>query len=285
MASQAIIGQTQEQFAKRLDGRAVTRPQDDPPHGIPIALRSAQHSQISRGRFEPPWSKRIVLANWLIKGEALMGVGGRRVPIRPGDFALYLPSMPHQLWAVSKVVEMCWFSIDGPLAEPFVLQLNLPAGVYPFGAAPLTVIDTMMDSLSDHTIQGRRRASLLAIQAWYNIANTIRAPEVHSAISQARHLIEQEFSNPDTSVNQVATRLGYHRASLSRMFHKSTGVTLKDYLAQVRLQEAQSLLLHSDFKIADISRKCGFPEVSYFCRWLRNHTGQTPSQIRESAAP
>ncbi len=283
MASHAANAQLLEPFAKRIDGRAVTRPQDDPPHGIPVALRSAQHSRISRGRLEPPWSTRIVLAKWMIHGDGIMGAGGRRLPIRAGDFVLYLPSMPHQLWTVSKAVEMCWFSIDGPLAEQFVVALNLRAGVYPYGAAPLERIGAMMDSLSDHTIQGRRKASLLAIEMWYEIANTIRSPEVTTAIRQARHLIEQEFADPGLSAKSIAHRLGYHRSSLSRMFHRQTGVTMMDYITQVRLQEAQSLLMHSEFKVADITRKCGFREVTYFCRWLRNHVGQTPSQIRESA--
>jgi AraC-like DNA-binding protein len=272
-----------EPIARRVGGIAVERPRNEAPSGVPVALRTAQHIDVSEGRFEQSWSKRIVLAKWVISGRAAIGIGGRHFAFGPGEVAVYLPNIPHRFWALEPVNEMCWFSIDGPLAEELVLQLGLNSGVYSFGAPPIDTIHEMMERLKDYTIQGRRRASLLAIQTWYDLANSIRTPQIAPLVQRATHMIEQEFADPGLSAERIAAELSYHRGSLSRLFHKQTGVTLIEYLTHVRLQEAKALLRHTDHKVAVVAEKCGFREVTYFCRWIRKHTGKTPGELRESA--
>ncbi len=268
--------------ARRVGGDAVERPRDESPRGVPLALRSAQHVFVSQGRFEPAWSRRIVLVEWAIDGAAEMALAdGERVTFEPGQVAVYLPSIPMRFWALAPVNEMCWFTVDGPLADAFAMELDLRPGVYPFGAAPVEQIHEMMESLKDHTVQGRRRASLLGIRMLYQLADAIRAPEVPSVVAQVQQIIQQEFPDPDLSAGAIAERLHYHRVSLSRLFHRNTGITLIDYLTQVRLQEARALLQHTPDKIAEVAHKCGFKDGAYFARWLRKHTGSLPKHLRQ----
>ena len=268
--------------ARRVGGVVVERPRDESPHGVPLALRSAQHVFVSRGRFEQTWSKRIVLVEWVIDGAAAMALAdGKRVTFEPGQVAVYLPSIPMRFWALGRLNEMCWFTVDGPLADAFAMELDLRPGVHPFGRAPVEQVREMMEALKDHTVQGRRRASLLAIRMLYQVADAIRAPEVPTVVSQVQQIIQQEFADPNLSAASIAERLHYHRVSLSRLFHRATGITLIDYLTQVRLQEARALLQHTPDKIADVARKCGFRDGAYFARWLRRHTGTIPKHLRQ----
>lgn len=269
-----------EKVAQRISGLAVERPRDEVPHGIPVALRTAQHSVISAGRFAQTWSKRMVLVKWVISGQAIMGVEGKRISFGPGEAAVYVPSIPHRFWAVADTNEFCWFSVDGPLAEQFAIELEFRPGVYPLGPAPVEKIHDLMESLKDHSIQGRRQASLMAISMMYQVANAIRAPQMPSVVVKAQHKIQQGFADPDLSTESIAKDLGYHRGSLSRLFHKHTGITIMDFLTETRLQEAKALLAHTNDKISDISRKCGFREPTYFHHWFRKHTGATPNDLR-----
>lgn len=273
----------QEPLARRISGSAVERPRAESPHGLPLALRTAQHVLVSKGRFEQTWSKRIVLIEWVVEGAAEMALAsGERVPFGPGEVAVYLPSIPMRFWAMDRVNEMCWFSIDGPLADAFAMELDLRSGVYPYGPPPVAEIHGMMESLKDHTVQGRRRASLLAIRMLYQLADAIRAPAVPSVVAQVQQVIQQEFADPDLSARSIADRLHYHRVSLSRLFHRNTGTTLIEYLTQVRLQEARALLQHTPDKIGEVARKCGFRDAAYFSRWMRKHTGTLPKHLRET---
>ena len=144
--------------------------------------------------------------------------------MQPGQVAIYLPSNRHQFRAVAEVNEFCWFTMDGPLAEQFVMGLGLKAGVFTCGAPPVAQIDAMMQSLRDPSLRGRRASSLLAINAWYDIANSIDTPYLASEVQEAQHIIQQELGNADLSAGSIAERLNYHRGSLSRLFHKHLGM-------------------------------------------------------------
>jgi two-component system response regulator YesN len=59
-------------------------------------------------------------------------------------------------------------------------------------------------------------------------------------------------------------------------------VTIIEYLTHVRLQEAKTLLRYTPDKVAAVAEKCGFREATYFCRWIRKHTGKTARELRQS---
>jgi len=269
-----------EDGVKMLRRESMERPRENPPGGVPIALRTVFHAVLGRGRFWQSWSKRFVMAKWIVKGHAVMGLDGVRTPFGPGEVAIYLPSNPHQFWATDEVNEIWWFTADGPMAEQLVFDLDLHAGIFSCGEPPVDLLGQMMESLRDHSIQGHRKSSLLAIRAWYQLAEAIQAPAIPSEIVRAKHIMQQEYANPDLSVEILAQKLHYHRGSLSRLFHKHTGTTIIQYLSEVRLQAVRSMLQHTDSKIVDVAKKCGFRDVTYFCSWLRKHTGSTPKNLR-----
>jgi len=271
-----------EQVARLLGGVAVERPRNESTSGIPLSLRTVQYVKVSAGRFGKPWSRRIIMAKWVVSGLGCMKVGSQRLPFGPGMVAIYLPTIPHCFWATKPVNEFCWFTVDGPLAEEFALQLGLTAGVFAWPAPPMEKVYQLMDTLKDHTIQGRRQASLRAVEMLYDIANAIRSARIEPLVHRARQIIEQEFADPDLSAERIATELNYHRGSLSRLFHRQTGFTIMDYLTRVRLQEARTLLRYTPDKVATVAKQCGFREVSYFCRWIRKHTAQTARELRQS---
>lgn len=267
-----------------VEGYTVGRSRTPPPPGVPVALRSATHQRVTRGRFAPLVHAPITLIKWVISGEAAMGVEGRRMRFGPGDVAIYVPSIPHQFWVNSETADMCWFSMDGALHVDFVLGLELHPGVYPFGgAAPVAQIGEMIDCLKDVTLQSQRKGSLLAIQLLYEIANRVRKASVPSVVRQAQQIIHAEFPQAQLSVNQIADQLNYHRGAISRAFHKYTGMTIVDYISHVRLQHAKMLLMNSEERIADIALKCGFREANYFSRWITRQTGLPPSKFRRAS--
>ena len=108
-------------------------------------------------------------------------------------------------------------------------------------------------------------------------------PQATSVVRQVRHLIQEGLADPELSATRIAQQLNYNRGSLSRMFHRHTGMTIMDCITQTRLQEAQLLLSRTGDRVGDIARKCGFRDPSYFGRWIRKHTGQLPKDLRDIA--
>ena len=267
-------------MARRLSGLVAQRRRDQHPYGVPVVLRTVFRAVISPGRFGPSWSQRLVMAKWVVAGGGAMELDGRRLPFGPGQVAIYLPTIPHRFWATAPTNRFCWFTVDGPCAEAFVLGLGLRPGIYTVPPPTRGQLDALARSLDDHSLAGRRRASLLAMAAWYRIADAVGTPAPDDLANRVRGIIAQEFADAELSAESLARRLGCHRATLSRRFHEQSGQTLIAHLTEVRLREAEALLAHTDQSMGVVARQCGLRDAAYFCRWFRKLTGRTPGSVR-----
>jgi len=71
--------------------------------------------------------------------------------------------------------------------------------------------------------------------------------------------------------------------TLRQQFRTQTGMTINQYLRQLRICHAQYLLRHSDLFISEIAMRCGFEDSNYFSVVFTRETGMTPSQWRQSS--
>ncbi|OUS76438.1 hypothetical protein B1748_12200 [Paenibacillus sp. MY03] len=85
----------------------------------------------------------------------------------------------------------------------------------------------------------------------------------------------------DVSLTRLADIVYFNSAYLSRLFKKTTGMTIIDYIHEIRMKEALSLLENSDMKIQDISEAVGFTSATNFTRFFRKYTRSTPNEYRE----
>ncbi|NOU36642.1 MAG: AraC family transcriptional regulator [Kiritimatiellaceae bacterium] len=88
--------------------------------------------------------------------------------------------------------------------------------------------------------------------------------------------------NPQTvtNVNTLADALQVSRVTLFRSFKKRYGISIKEYIEQVRFERIQTLLKASSLPISDIARMGGFTDPLYFSRAFRKRYGVPPAQWR-----
>ena len=101
-----------------------------------------------------------------------------------------------------------------------------------------------------------------------------------AADSYARNCIEKKAA---PSVKELAAQLCLSPSQLSRAFLVSTGKTLSNAFARMRLDEAKRLLVESDLPVAVLAYRCGFANLRTFERFFKRLTLQTPGDYRESA--
>ncbi|TCC97956.1 AraC family transcriptional regulator [Pedobacter frigidisoli] len=77
-----------------------------------------------------------------------------------------------------------------------------------------------------------------------------------------------------------ADRLSVHINYLNRVLKEVTGRTTTQLINERIIQEARTLLLHSNWSVSQISNCLGFEEPTHFTRAFRRNTGQTPSSLR-----
>ncbi len=82
------------------------------------------------------------------------------------------------------------------------------------------------------------------------------------------------------SVEAAAKMCGLNKAQFGRTFKQASGMTLGNYLNQVRMTHAVELLEGTRDTIAEIAFRLGFSDQSHFDRRFRRTFGRTPSQHR-----
>lgn len=78
-----------------------------------------------------------------------------------------------------------------------------------------------------------------------------------------------------------ATLLGVSPETLSEIVKKETGKTPGTLIRERILLEAKRLLLHSSLSVAEIAYELTFKDPSYFNRFFRRSTADTPAEFRK----
>lgn len=83
------------------------------------------------------------------------------------------------------------------------------------------------------------------------------------------------------SLEEVARYVGMNRTYFCMFFKKHYSKGFADYLNDMRIEKAASLLSVYGKPIADIARECGFKTAPYFTRAFRKSKGMTPQEFRK----
>jgi AraC-like DNA-binding protein/mannose-6-phosphate isomerase-like protein (cupin superfamily) len=83
-------------------------------------------------------------------------------------------------------------------------------------------------------------------------------------------------------VRDVAAQVHLSERHLSRLFREITGVTVLEYLTNLRIEMASQLLLDKEIPIKQIARSVGYPDSHYFTTLFGKRTGMTPNVFRSS---
>lgn len=90
--------------------------------------------------------------------------------------------------------------------------------------------------------------------------------------------IDEHFMEYDISIELIAENLGTSTAAVRDAVLKSTGMMYKDYLVNMRMEYAKSLLQEGELSVAEVSQAVGYSSVSYFIRLFKHTTGFTPAK-------
>ena len=85
-------------------------------------------------------------------------------------------------------------------------------------------------------------------------------------------------------VQEVAAYVGIAPAYLQRIFKQAMGVTMVEYVNQLRVEQSRRLLAYTDSPIIDVAVACGFNSRQHFFRVFSAQTGMSPQQYRQSSA-
>ena len=99
-------------------------------------------------------------------------------------------------------------------------------------------------------------------------------------LKKASEIAEQKISDPDFSVTNFVKEMGLSRTNLYRKLNALTGLSVKEFIRNIRLKRAAHLLQNHYGTISEIAYAVGFNNPSYFTECFRKQFRQLPSQYR-----
>lgn len=79
----------------------------------------------------------------------------------------------------------------------------------------------------------------------------------------------------------VAKHLNISHEYLSRLFHKETGCTFSTYVNRMKIEEAATLLLYTEYSDYEISAMLSFVTQGYFIQVFKKFMGCSPKQYKK----
>ena len=98
-------------------------------------------------------------------------------------------------------------------------------------------------------------------------------------LNQLTQIIEENISNEQFGVSELANKIGMSRSNLLRKIKKSTNLSVSQFIRQIRLKNAMDLLKQDSFTVSEVSYKVGFGSTSYFIKCFREFYGFPPGEV------
>ena len=98
-------------------------------------------------------------------------------------------------------------------------------------------------------------------------------------LKQVEEFIQARFTSKLT-LEGIAASINIHPGHLARMFRRSYGCSIGEYVGKLRIESACRQLSTTNMPLAEIAVTSGFYDQSHFSRKFRDAVSITPSQYR-----
>lgn len=142
------------------------------------------------------------------------------------------------------------------------------------------VKEVIGDRKGAETVIGDDDSPADAEQPQMLVASPIINEEDDAFMRRLIDFVEENLSDSDTGVDEIAAATATSRSSLNRKMKQMLGVTPADFLKEARMKRAQQLLATTMRSINDVAYGCGFTDPKYFSKCFRSMEGMSPSDYR-----
>ena len=98
--------------------------------------------------------------------------------------------------------------------------------------------------------------------------------------SRVLDILNEEYRNPDLSIEQIASRVGLSQSQFCRKVKALTNYTPVELIKRIRVEMGQQLLTTTDKTIAEVAYEVGFSDPNYFSKCYKQIYGVSPTKQR-----
>lgn len=262
----------------------VFRAQPQPRNHLPLGVRSVGRYCVNRQWQEKRTQLWFTQLFWTFEGSGSFSIENRRVRVSAGDIFIYHPGETHDLRSEADNWGYCWLTLDHPQSAAWVSGFGLTRHTQPEHPCPQRLFRNIRSALEQGTEQGEREAAHHAHALLLAATPQPDSPAQAPLAAAAKQMIDTSFTDAALNIQQIADTLHIHRSTLFRHFIARYGLTPVQYLGNLRLRHAISLINSGHTAIAEIAARTGFSDPNYLSRRIAERTGMPARKIRKARA-
>jgi len=126
---------------------------------------------------------------------------------------------------------------------------------------------------------GALKAGLTQIFKLYSLGEG--KAELNSLVKRIELYLSTHYAE-DITTETLSAKFGFVPSYLSKVFRRQTGKSPTEYLTDLRIERAKSLMeTRNDLLVRDVALLVGFNDPHYFSKLFRKMTGLLPSQYQD----
>lgn len=232
--------------------------------------------------------------HYIMEGSLYCLFGERQeIVLEKGDLFCLFPGVTGQygIASTAEPLRMMWTAFDGPLASSLLELAGLAPGtpylrqvVHPYMTDLLLQImhefKHARESDSYTPITGLLIQLLNKLIYMNKRAGTASAH--NGLVTRSLDFIHAHYMESITVLN-IAEYLGIHRAYLSEIFVRETGMPPYKYIQKLKMRKAEQLLKETNAPVTEIALSLGYPDVYSFTKAFTKYFTMPPGKMRKLA--
>ncbi|MBU9712964.1 response regulator transcription factor [Evansella tamaricis] len=107
----------------------------------------------------------------------------------------------------------------------------------------------------------------------------LRKENMKGDIHKVKSYVENNY-HENISLKSIASKYYMNPVYMGQLFKKTFGLYFKEYLLQLRIDEAKKLLRQTDMRVYEVAEKVGFGSTDYFVTQFEKINKMTPTEYR-----
>lgn len=256
-----------------------------PSHVIPFGVRSVGRTNAKPGWQCPSGVTEYVVLFWCQKGTIEVLIDNQKYFIGENQLFCIYPQSTIQGIPIKDFVDYRWVTLDGAKIIDIVSGFGLKkSSIINTCPCPVDLFNGMEELLKSAQAKDEYEAMKLAYQILSDatqFAKELNYGSIKNISQTILSLIDLHYMDKEFNVEKLSKLIKKNRSYTSRVFREQTGFKIIDAINRRRIDKALLSLLNSNDGIKEISKQCGFSDVSYFVKCIKKTTNFTPSKYRK----
>ncbi len=229
---------------------------------------------------------------YIAAGKGHFILDGKEVIVPAGSMVLFQPKQVQDYFYFGKDKTQVWFvHFTGREVRNILRHYEIPTDGYILHTGISREYEDLFRRMRDELVRCSWGYEEMLTYLFRELLMTMHrrmtenAPRVsgfiQDEIDRARAFFDEHY-NEEISIEQYAVSRNMSTSWFNRSFRSAVGTSPMQYILDVRIRNAQTLLETTDYSVTSIAALVGYENPMYFSRLFRKAKGLSPSKYRKT---